>query len=75
MRFECMPLLQGSYYLTTFLYDHGKAAPTAIDHREHVSSFEVIDAARLQHGMLFLPTIWSVTRRRGGREDTLESPA
>lgn len=64
MAFERLPLLQGEYYLTTFLYDHDKASPTAIDHREHAVTFEVIDPDRLQHGMLFLPTRWSVTLRR-----------
>lgn len=70
MAFEALPLLQGQYYLTTFLYDHGKAAPTAIDHREHAVTFQVIDADVLQHGMLFLPTRWTVTRRGPGGEST-----
>jgi len=73
MSFERMPLLQGAYYLTTFLYDHSKAAPTAIDHREHALSFEVLDTARLQHGMLYLPTRWELVRRYGGREERSES--
>lgn len=75
MSFEHLPLLQGAYYLTTFLYDHGKAAPTAIDHREHVLGFEVLDTRRLQHGMLFLPTRWEVVRRHAGREERLTSRA
>lgn len=62
MHFDGLPLLKGQYYLTTFLYDHAKAAPTAIDHREHAVTFEVLDAELHQHGMLFLPTRWSVTR-------------
>ena len=62
MVFDSLPLLQGEYYLTTFLYEHGKAAPTAIDHREHAVTFEVVDASPTQHGMLFLPTRWSVDR-------------
>ncbi len=73
MRFDTMPLLAGQYYVTTFLYDHSKAAPTAIDHREHAVTFEVIDATRLQHGMLFLPSRWTVTRARAGRTQTWES--
>ena len=60
-------------HVTTFLYDHSKAAPTAIDHREHAVTFEVLDATRHQHGMLFLPSRWTVTRSRGGRNDVLES--
>ncbi|MEM6673435.1 MAG: ABC transporter ATP-binding protein [Planctomycetota bacterium] len=60
MAFEKLPLLQGSYYLSVFVYDHGKAAPTPIDHREHAAAFEVLDANHLQHGLLFLPTRWSV---------------
>jgi hypothetical protein len=75
MRFETMPLLAGQYYLTTFLYDHSKAAPTAIDHREHAVTFEVVDATRLQHGMLFLPSRWTLTRRRAGDTQTWESDA
>ena len=73
MSFERMPLLQGAYYLTTFLYDHSKAAPTAIDHREHALSFEVLDSRRLQHGMLYLPTRWELVRRYQGREQRSES--
>jgi lipopolysaccharide transport system ATP-binding protein len=73
MRFDTMPLLAGQYYVTTFLYDHSKAAPTAIDHREHAVTFEVIDAARLQHGMLFLPSIWTLKRTNGGKTDISES--
>ncbi len=76
MRFDALPLLTGSFYLTTFLYDHGKAAPTAIDHREHVLTFEVVDVRRLQHGMLFLPSRWTVVRELPGRgQQKLESDA
>jgi ABC-type polysaccharide/polyol phosphate transport system ATPase subunit len=75
MSFRALPLLQGEYYLTTFLYDHSKAAPTAIDHREHAVTFEVIDPKRLQHGLLFLPTRWSVHRTNGagGKTEVSES--
>lgn len=69
MRFERMPLLAGQYYVTTFLYDHSKAAPTAIDHREHACTFEIIDANRAQHGMLHLPSRWKLTRRAAGGGD------
>ena len=76
LSFDALPLLQGQYYLTTFLYDHSKAAPTAIDHREHVVTFEVVDARRLQHGMLFLPARWTLRRRApGGAEAVEESPS
>ncbi len=69
-----LALLQGQYYLTTFLYDHSKAAPTAIDHREHVLSFQVVDARRLQHGLLYLPYRWRAERRgRDGAHEVLES--
>jgi len=74
MELEGMPLLSGQYYLTVFVYEHGLASPTAIDHREHAVSFEILDARRHQHGLLFLPSRWSVRRRRPGRaEETLES--
>ena len=65
MEFDRLPLLKGQYYLTSFLYDHSKAAPTAIDHREHAATFEVIDADQLQHGMLFLPMRWRLLRSDG----------
>jgi ABC-type polysaccharide/polyol phosphate transport system ATPase subunit len=70
-----LALLQGQYYLTTFLYDHSKAAPTAIDHREHVLTFEVLDPKRHQHGMLRLNSRWSVTRRGPSGERNGESLA
>ena len=74
MRFDSMPLLQGQYYLTSFVYDHSKAAPTAIDHREHVLTFEVLDPLHHQHGLLYLPTRWTSTRRGpGGEEQVTES--
>jgi hypothetical protein len=71
MAFGAMPLLTGQYYLTTFLYDHSKAAPTAIDHREHALTFEVLDARRHQHGMLFLPTLWTLRRRSSDGSDEM----
>jgi len=75
MDFEAMPLLSGQYYLTVFVYDHAHAAPTPIDHREHAVTFEVLDGRRHQHGLLSLPTIWSLRRRRPGsaEEEVVES--
>jgi ABC-type polysaccharide/polyol phosphate transport system ATPase subunit len=73
MSFDSMPLLAGQYYLTTFLYDHSKASPTAIDHREHAITFEVVDGAKHQHGLLYLPTRWRMERRVGGEVSTTES--
>jgi len=70
-----LALLQGQYYLTTFLYDHSKAAPTAIDHREHVLTFEVLDPKRQQHGMLLLSSRWRVRRRGPQGEQQGESLA
>lgn len=70
-----LPLLHGQYYLTTFLYDHSKAAPTPIDHREHVLTFEVLDARRLQHGLFQIPSRWKVTRHGAGGTETRESLA
>ena len=75
MRLDALPLLQGQYYLTTFVYDHAKAAPTAIDHREHAVTFEVLDPRHLQHGMLFLDSRFSVRRSFEGRETREESGA
>ncbi len=73
MRADALQLLQGQYYLTTFVYDHAKAAPTAIDHREHAFTFEVLDPRHLQHGMLFLNSRWTVRRRSGGEQTIEES--
>jgi hypothetical protein len=70
-----LPLLQGQYYLTSFLYDHSKAAPVAIDHREHVLTVEVLDPLHRQHGMIALGSRWRVTRRTAAGEETAqESP-
>ena len=73
MDFESLPLLTGQYYITTFLYDHSKASPTAIDHREHALTFEVLDPRHHQHGMLYLPTRWTVNRGEGGATEVSNS--
>jgi ABC-type polysaccharide/polyol phosphate transport system ATPase subunit len=74
MDFGALPLLAGQYYLSTFVYDHSKPAPTAIDHREHVMAFQIVDARAFQHGLLTLPSIWRVRRRLpGGPERAQES--
>jgi ABC-type polysaccharide/polyol phosphate transport system ATPase subunit len=72
-----LPLLEGQYYVTTFLYDHSKPAPTAIDHREHALTFQVLDAERTQHGLIQIPTAWAVRRSRPGAVgiENLESGA
>ena len=38
-------------------------------------AFEVVDAERMQHGMLFLPSHWSVERKRGTEVLRAESEA
>lgn len=70
-----LPLLVGQYYLTSYLYDHSKPAPTPIDQQEHVVTFEVIDADRQQHGMIYLPTRWTVAWQGPDRNETKESRA
>ena len=80
MEFDSMPVLPGQYYLTVYLYEHSHAAPTPIDQREHAVTFEVLDARQHQHGIVSLPTHWSVRRRRPGRsgpdaEELLDSPS
>jgi lipopolysaccharide transport system ATP-binding protein len=67
-----VPLLAGRYYLSTFVYDHSKPAPTAIDHREHVATFEIVDARAFQHGLLTLPSVWRVRRSAPGRAPSTE---
>ncbi|TAJ21051.1 MAG: ABC transporter ATP-binding protein [Planctomycetota bacterium] len=75
MALGAFPLLEGQYYLTTFLYDHSKPAPTAIDHREHALTFQVLDALHHQHGLVYLPAAWAVRRHRAGADapENLES--
>jgi len=77
MEFTAMPVLPGQYYLTVYVYDHGVAAPTPVDQREHAVTFEVLDARAHQHGIVSLPTRWSVRRRRAGAsaDEILESPS
>lgn len=70
-----LPLLVGQYYLTSYLYDHSKPAPTPIDQQEHVVSFEVIDADRQQHGMIYLPTHWRIEWSGPERRESRESRA
>jgi ABC-type polysaccharide/polyol phosphate transport system ATPase subunit len=63
MALERLPLLQGSYYLSSFLYDHGRPTPVAIDHREHVVAFQVVDHRQREHGLVAFPSTWTVRRR------------
>ncbi len=75
MRCPELPLLSGSYYLSAFLYDHSKAAPTPLDHREHVLVFEVLDPTRWHHGTVLLDSRWTIRREKGtGEVETLETP-
>ena len=69
LTFDALPFLEGQFYVTTYLYDHSKASPTAIDHQEHVHTFEVLDPHSRQHGLLYLPMRWTVRRRAAGSED------
>jgi ABC-type polysaccharide/polyol phosphate transport system ATPase subunit len=74
LRVPDLPLLQGQYYLTSFLYDHSKPSPTAIDHREHVAGFQVVDPDPKQHGLFLMPTSWRIERRPAdGQPQVLES--
>lgn len=63
-----LPLLEGRYYITAFLYDHSKPSPTPIDHREHAIGFQVMDAQSHQHGLMTLPAKWSFEPNKGGAE-------
>ena len=69
-----LPMHQGEYYLTTFLYDHSKPSPVAIDHREHVLAFQVVDPDPRQHGLIRLASAWAVRRTfPDGKTKNLES--
>ncbi len=75
MHGDCLRLLAGSYYLSAFLYDHSKAAPTPLDHREHVLAFEVLDPTRWQHGTVLLDSRWTIRREKvSGEVETLQTP-
>ncbi len=63
MALSDLPLHQGEFYLTTFLYDHSKPSPTAIDHREHVLTFQVVDPDPRQHGLFRLKNAWAIRRQ------------
>ncbi len=74
MALPALPLHQGEYYLTTFLYDHSKPSPVAIDHREHVLAFQVVDPDPRQHGLFRLNNAWAVRRQfPGGSTESNES--
>jgi ABC-2 type transport system ATP-binding protein/lipopolysaccharide transport system ATP-binding protein len=70
MSVDKLPFLQGNYYISTFVYDHSKAAPTPVDHREHALTFQIIDTKRWQHGLMTLDSRWRIERDKadGGRE-------
>jgi len=70
MSVDRLPFLQGNYYISTFVYDHSKAAPTPVDHREHALTFQIIDTKRWQHGLMQLDSRWRIERAKadGGRE-------
>jgi ABC-type polysaccharide/polyol phosphate transport system ATPase subunit len=75
MSCDSLPLLTGSYYITTFLYDHSHAAPTPVDHREHALVFQILDAQRWQHGLVLMDSRWRIERRKqGGETETLTWP-
>lgn len=57
-----LPLLQGSYYLSYYCYDHSGTVPTPVDHRERVRMFEVTEGPVEMHGMVALATRWEVLR-------------
>ena len=60
--------------MTSFLYDHSKPSPTAVDHREHVTGFQVVDPNPRQHGLFLMPTHWKVERQLvDGQTQILES--
>jgi ABC-type polysaccharide/polyol phosphate transport system ATPase subunit len=62
MSVDKLPFLQGNYYISTFVYDHSKAAPTPVDHREHALTFQIIDTKRWQHGLMTLDSRWRIER-------------
>ena len=59
---EPLPLLQGTYYISYYCYDHSETVPTALDHLERVTMFQVTEGDLEIHGTVVLPTRWEVTR-------------
>jgi ABC-type polysaccharide/polyol phosphate transport system ATPase subunit len=75
MSVDKLPFLQGNYYISTFVYDHSKAAPTPVDHREHALVFQIIDTKRWQHGLMLLDSRWRIERDKpDGARETLVWP-
>jgi ABC-type polysaccharide/polyol phosphate transport system ATPase subunit len=74
MELPALPLLQGRYYVTVFLYDHSKPSPTAVDHREHALSFQVMDVANHQHGLIRMPSHWRIRRDGENTENGRPGP-
>jgi lipopolysaccharide transport system ATP-binding protein len=75
MSVDKLPFLQGNYYISTFVYDHSKAAPTPVDHREHALTFQIIDTKRWQHGLMTLDSRWRIERvKADGASETLVWP-
>jgi ABC-type polysaccharide/polyol phosphate transport system ATPase subunit len=57
-----LPLLNGTYYLSYFCYDHSEAVPVALDHQERVKLFQVVEGPVEMHGTVALPTRWEIER-------------
>jgi hypothetical protein len=56
------PLLKGAYYLSFYCYDHSSTVPTAVDHQERATLFQVTEGPVEMHGTVALPTQWEVDR-------------
>jgi ABC-type polysaccharide/polyol phosphate transport system ATPase subunit len=59
---EPLPLLQGSYYISYYCYDHSSTVPTPVDHLERARMFQVTEGPVEMHGTVALPTRWEVER-------------
>ncbi len=59
---EPLPLLNGTYYLSYFCYDHSAAVPVALDHQERLKLFQVVHGPVEMHGTVALPTRWEIER-------------
>ncbi|MBI1390186.1 MAG: ATP-binding cassette domain-containing protein [bacterium] len=65
-RIEDLPLLPGDYYVTVCCYIVRDGIPQAVDHWERAMEFTVSERTAGQHGLIALPTQWTLSRHSAG---------
>ncbi len=57
---EDLPLLQGSYYISYYCYNHSEPVPVPEDHLERALLFQVAEGGIIEHGTVSIPTKWEI---------------